>query len=93
MIARLQWRDGARYLGCDVADAPIVIGGRHGDIRVPGVTVSRRHARIFRDEGRVWVEDLSGGGVSVNGTRVDRARLANRDRIHVGSLELPFWEG
>jgi pSer/pThr/pTyr-binding forkhead associated (FHA) protein len=91
--ARVQWRDGARYLGCAVTDSPIVIGGRDGDVRVPGATVSRRQARIFRQEGTVWIEDLGGDGVWVNGVKVDRVQLANRDKLQVGALDLRFWEG
>lgn len=91
--ARLQYRDGARYLGCDVADSPIVIGGRHGQIRVRGATVSRQLARVFREGGTVWVEDLGGDGILLNGLRVERVRLANRDKLVVGGLELEFWEG
>jgi pSer/pThr/pTyr-binding forkhead associated (FHA) protein len=91
--ARLQYRDGARYEGCEVTDAAIIIGGRSSQIRVPGATVSRQQARVFRDGGTVWIEDLGGDGVWVNGTKVDRVRLANRDKLKVGGLELEFWEG
>jgi len=69
------------------------IGGRHSSIRVPGATLSRQQARIYRADGRVWIEDLGGDGVWVNGAKVERSPLANRDRIQVGSLELQFWEG
>ncbi len=91
--ARLQYRDGARYLGCEVTDSPILLGGRHSQIRVPGATVSRQQARVFRESGTVWVEDLGGDGLWVNGMRVERVRLANRDKLKVGGLELEFWEG
>jgi pSer/pThr/pTyr-binding forkhead associated (FHA) protein len=91
--AHLQFREGSLYTGCPVEDAPILIGGRHGNIRAPGATVSRQQARIYRAEGRVWIEDLGGDGVWVNGLKVERAPLANRDQIQVGRLELQFWEG
>jgi len=84
--ARIQWRDGARHLGCPVTDSLIIIGGRHGHIRVPDATVSRQQARIFRESGAVW-------GVWVNGVKVERAQLLNRDEVQVGALDLQFWEG
>ena len=91
--ARLQYRQGARYLGCAIADTSVIIGGRDADIRVPGTTITRRHARIYRVEGRVWIEDLGGDGVWVNGEKVARAQLNNPDKLLVGGLELQFWEG
>ncbi len=48
--------------------------GRHRDltdIRVDDPSVSRRHARLFWDNGRVMVEDLN----SSNGTKVDGTTL------------------
>jgi FHA domain-containing protein len=89
---RLQYRDGARFQGCEVKDSAIIIGGRHGQVRVRA-TVSRQQARVFREDGTVWIEDLGGDRVWVNGARVERVRLANRDKLKVGGLELEFWEG
>ncbi len=41
------------------------------DIRLDEVEVSRHHAVIFREGGRVWITDLSSAnGTSVNGQRV-----------------------
>jgi ABC transport system ATP-binding/permease protein len=53
-------------------------------------TASRRHARVFIEDGQCWVEDLG----STNGTFVDsrpivgRHRVSNGDRIKVGDEEL-----
>jgi pSer/pThr/pTyr-binding forkhead associated (FHA) protein len=61
----------------------------------PGATVSRRHARIWRAEGRYWIEDLE----SVNGTLVNDRRLLpprtpraldNGDRVQIGEVVLVF---
>jgi pSer/pThr/pTyr-binding forkhead associated (FHA) protein len=60
---------------------------------VPGSTVSRRHARIFREDAGVWIEALGGDEVRVNGEAVRRVRLTNRDHIQVGALEVEFFEG
>ena len=54
--------------------------------------VSRRHARVVVEEGRVLLEDLG----SKNGTRLREERLAapatlrDGDRIHVGSIPMVY---
>jgi two-component system, cell cycle response regulator len=65
-----------------------VIGrGAAVSIRVDGDGVSRRHARLTRQRGDVYVEDLdSANGTFVNGERVDsKVRLEDGDRITLGS--------
>jgi FHA domain len=56
--------------------------------------VSRMHARIIVQEGRVLVEDLhSTNGVYLNGVRVaGTANLREGDRILVGTTELSLFE-
>ncbi len=57
-------------------------------------TASRRHCRVFREEGTFYVEDLG----SMNGTRLNEAaldagvptRLNSGDRIEVGQVVLIF---
>ena len=51
-----------------------------------------RHARVFRDLGKLFVEDLgSGNGTFVNGTRVDEPMLLrNGDRVKVGPVLLRY---
>jgi len=92
MAAQVQFFDGQRYRGVLLGDDPVVVGGRTAEIRVPGATVTRRHARFFRERGHVWIEDLGGDGVWVNGAKIDRCVLANRDRVQVGSLAMEFFE-
>lgn len=63
--------------------------GRDGaaEIRLDGVGVSRRHARICNIEGQVILEDLgSTNGTWVNEICIDHpVRLAGGDRIRLGS--------
>ncbi|MBI2376292.1 MAG: SpoIIE family protein phosphatase [Deltaproteobacteria bacterium] len=54
--------------------------------------VSRTHARIAEDSGRLWVEDLgSGNGTFVNDTRVrQRQVLSNGDHIRLRNVVLLY---
>ncbi len=92
MAAQVQFFDGRRHRVVLLGDDPVVVGGRTAEIRVGGATVSRRHAQLFREGGRVWIEDLGRDGVWVNGTKIDRCALANRDRVQVGTLAMEFFE-
>lgn len=69
----------------------ITIGRMEGNtIRLTERNVSRRHARLFRQNGHVLVEDVgSSYGIHVNGQRV-REPVAIRagDLIHIGDYEL-----
>lgn len=51
----------------DVGAAATIGRGSDSDVVVESRRVSRHHARIWREEGRYWIEDLD----SLNGTRVD----------------------
>jgi pSer/pThr/pTyr-binding forkhead associated (FHA) protein len=59
-------------------------------VALDDVTVSQLHARIFRKDGRLWVEDLG----STNGTFVNRTKvtapvsLRRGDRLQVGNTVL-----
>src|SRR5260221_1932420 len=69
----------------------ITIGRKEGNtIRLTERNVSRRHARILRNNGEVQVEDLG----SYNGIRVNNARIAERvslrisDQVQIGDYKL-----
>ncbi len=68
--------------------------GRHPEcqIQLDSNMVSRKHARVFRDGGKLFVEDLgSGNGTFLNGGRVIAAAvLKNGDRVKVGPILLRF---
>jgi diguanylate cyclase (GGDEF)-like protein len=72
---------------------PLVIGRDSTcDIVAPDETVSRRQARLLReDSGAIVIEDLgSRNGTVVNGERVARRTLADGDRIMLGRTVLKF---
>ena len=65
-----------------LGSAPVTIG------RAPTSTLvidddfcSARHARVYREEGTLWIEDLG----STNGTFIDGARLYERVEARVGT--------
>jgi ABC transport system ATP-binding/permease protein len=51
-------------------------------VRLTDKDVSRRHARLFRREGQVYLEDLN----SLTGVRVNGQRIHGRRPIHEGDL-------
>lgn len=70
-----------------VDDGELTIGrSLRAELSLDDDGVSRRHARIGRDDDGAWVEDLgSRNGTFVNGVRVTgRVRLADGDKVHIG---------
>ena len=64
---------------------------RECDIRLADANVSRRHAEVHREDESFWIVDLgSTNGTELNGRRVERARLADGDRITLGSTDVRF---
>ncbi|HWH13111.1 MAG TPA: FHA domain-containing protein [Miltoncostaeaceae bacterium] len=65
------------------------------DVFLDDVTVSRNHARIERDPGRIVLKDLG----SLNGTYVNRRRieteevLENGDELQIGKFRLTYFSG
>jgi serine phosphatase RsbU (regulator of sigma subunit) len=70
--------------------------GRQPDAKVylESLAVSRRHARIVREGGRCFVEDLgSSNGTYINGTKVTaRSLLTERDTLQIGPYEMSLVE-
>jgi pSer/pThr/pTyr-binding forkhead associated (FHA) protein len=69
----------------------ISIGRKEGNtIRLTERNVSRRHARLLRQNGSIYIEDLqSYTGTKVNGDRVQgRAVVGEGDRIQIGDYQL-----
>jgi len=52
---------------------------------------SRRHARLWADDGVYWLEDLqSMNGTLVNGVAITRQSLASGDVVEIGSVAFTF---
>ncbi len=52
-------------------------------------SISRKHARIWREDGKFWVEDLGSTlGTYVNGLRRPRLQIKFGDQIKVGQTVL-----
>ncbi|HVV52456.1 MAG TPA: GGDEF domain-containing protein [Polyangia bacterium] len=68
----------------------VVVGrGDKVDLRLVDDGISREHARLSRDGGRVVLEDLgSTNGTFCNGVRVQRHLLAEGDKILIGSTTI-----
>ncbi len=61
------------------------------DVSLSGASVSRRHAVVDFIDGQYWLEDLSsGGGVSVNGERVEKRALVAGDMIEIAGTTFEF---
>ena len=69
---------------------PTVVGrGRDADLVLSEGTMSRAHALLGYEDGRVFVQDLgSTNGTMVNGNRETRAFLSDGDELQLGKLVL-----
>lgn len=67
-----------------------VIGrGRNADLVLSEATISRSHAVLAFEAGRLFVQDLgSTNGTLLNGAREERALLADGDELQMGKLVL-----
>ncbi len=68
----------------------VVLGrGREADLRIEDPNVSRKHAAVYWNEGRLMLEDLgSTNGTMVNGYPVTTAVLRPRDVVAIGESRL-----
>jgi hypothetical protein len=76
----------------EVAGSRALLGrSKECDIRISDPNVSRRHAELRKEGSTYWVVDLdSTNGVIVNGRREKRAKLADGDKITLGSTDIVF---
>jgi len=78
-------------------DGEEILIGRHPDcgVQLESNAVSRRHARVFVQDGQYTIEDLgSGNGTFVNGQAIESATpLNSQDRIKLGPVLMRFEEG
>jgi ABC-type multidrug transport system ATPase subunit/pSer/pThr/pTyr-binding forkhead associated (FHA) protein len=76
-----------------LATQPKVLIGRATtcDLCIPHPSVSKHHAMVFRQGGRIAIQDLgSRNGTFVNGVRVTQANLSDGDEIQVGPFHLVY---
>lgn len=69
----------------------ITVGRQEGNtIRLTERNVSRRHARFFKQQGQIYVEDLkSYNGIKVNGDRIaGSVALKEGDLVQIGDFDL-----
>jgi pSer/pThr/pTyr-binding forkhead associated (FHA) protein/tetratricopeptide (TPR) repeat protein len=69
----------------------ITIGRKEGNtIRLTERNVSRKHAKLVKQNGSVYIEDLTSyNGIKVNGDRISgRAPVQEGDRIQIGDYQL-----
>jgi diguanylate cyclase (GGDEF)-like protein len=68
----------------------VVVGrGDKVDLRLVDDGISREHARLTKDDGRIVLEDLgSTNGTFCNGVRVQRHPLTEGDKILIGSTTI-----
>lgn len=71
---------------------PLVIGRSvDADFQISDRSISRRHCRIFRENGRYWVEDLgSTNHTWLNDKQIDRAALRDGDHVRISQSVLKF---
>ncbi|MEO0205215.1 MAG: FHA domain-containing protein, partial [candidate division WOR-3 bacterium] len=64
------------------------------DFVIDGKEVSRRHARIYYENGKFKIEDLkSTNGTFVNGKQVTSSELKHSDEINIGGFTIIFDDG
>jgi hypothetical protein len=85
----LELPDGSTY---PLTGSGAVVGrGKDADVRLADASVSRRHASFTVVGGRVQVEDLgSTNGTTVNGERVQTARLSDGDSVALGAATIVY---
>jgi len=89
LVVRRGPNAGSRFL----LDSDLTLVGRHpeSDIFLDDVTVSRRHAEFYRQDGEFLVRDVGSlNGTYVNRERIEELRLSGGDEVQVGKFRLVF---
>lgn len=88
LVIRSGRNSGNRFtLGTGVS----TIGRSNANLILNDDTVSRQHARVYLENGKFVIEDLSStNGTYINGTRINRGIMNQNDIIRIGSIELSF---
>lgn len=86
------YKDGKVDLAFPMAEGITTIG-RSADnpVQLTDSQVSKHHATVHSKDAHWMIEDAnSANGITVNGTRITRAKLSNGDKIRIGPFELVF---
>jgi pSer/pThr/pTyr-binding forkhead associated (FHA) protein len=91
---RLVARDAYGERVIEVGDAGLSIGSdENADIRIEGMFVAARHARIVVEHGRIVLQKLAGlRPVRVGGKPVHEIELKDNDEIQIGNESFVFHE-
>jgi diguanylate cyclase (GGDEF)-like protein len=82
-----------RKLELDRTKIYLIGRGTESDVRLPGLTVSRRHARLAWESGHFVIADApSTNGLFVNGRRLAKRALFDGDQVAIGTCYLVFRE-
>jgi pSer/pThr/pTyr-binding forkhead associated (FHA) protein len=85
-------KGGSRY----ALDGSVITAGRdaRSDIFLDDVTVSRRHAEIYRRGPKYFVRDVGSlNGTYVNRKQIDDTELHDGDELQIGMFKLAFFHG
>ncbi len=68
---------------------PLMMGRSEvADIPLPFSSISREHARLFIEDGKLMIEDMgSSNGVQVNGEKTKKAQVGPGDMVQLGVVE------
>ncbi|MCY7348412.1 MAG: FHA domain-containing protein [Pyrinomonadaceae bacterium] len=59
------------------------------DIKIDGLQISNRHARLTQTNSGIFIEDLnSTNGVYINGSRITRQVITSVDTVQIGSFQI-----
>jgi len=72
-----------------LTEATVLGRGVDADVRIIEDKMSRKHCRLFVEDGVTYVEDLgSSNGTYVNGARITRLKLSDGDKIQIGETTI-----
>src|SRR5947209_4881866 len=92
-MARLLIREPSGVFRAVEISKPAIIIGRSSEVDVvlPDQRISRRHARIWQQDGQYLITDLnSSNGLLVNDTEIKEVALAHQDVVKISDYELAF---
>lgn len=97
---RFTFTSGGSEQTVEFSQSEILIGRSEGDHRPdldldPDKSVSRRHARVWEQDGQFWIEDLnSTTGTLLNGQAISAiSPLRSSDNLQVGATTIVFANG